>query len=86
VSRGSEDSRQSVPPGYLGLRREARSEPGAKPVATGEQHLSMDLPENDHYEWSDWFTKARPASSEQESPAADAPGEAEAETVPEALA
>jgi 4-amino-4-deoxy-L-arabinose transferase-like glycosyltransferase len=46
----------------------------------------MDLPENDHYEWSDWFTKASPASSEQESPAPEAPVEAEAETVPDALA
>ncbi len=61
----------------------------------------MDLPENDHYEWSDWFTKARPASSEQtvpdglaraeaepiqNTPVPDVPAEAEAETVSGAAA
>ena len=33
----------------------------------------MDLSENGQYEWSDWFTKARPARTEQQSPSPDGP-------------
>ena len=76
MSQGDDDNRKSAPPGGFGFPHASPFGPGAKPVAAGGQHPSMDRSENNRYEWSDWFTKARPVSTEQESPSPDGPGRA----------
>jgi hypothetical protein len=71
VSQGADDNHKSASHGSLGLRNEALSGPSNEPVAAGEQYQSMDLTENNQYEWSDWFSKPKsPAAAEKPAPAA----------------
>ena len=71
MSQGADDNHKSASHGSLGLRNEALSGPSNEPVAAGEQYQSMDLTENNQYEWSDWFSKPKsPAAAEKPAPAA----------------
>jgi hypothetical protein len=74
VSHANDDNRKFAPPGVFGFLHAGPFGPGAKPVAAGEQHPSMDLSENIQHEWSDWFTKASPVSTERLSPSPGGPG------------
>ena len=59
MSQGADDNHKSQSHGSPGLRNEALSGPVNEPVAAGEQYQSMDLTENNQYEWSDWFSKPK---------------------------
>ena len=71
MSQGADDNHKSQSHGSPGLRNEALSGPVNEPVAAGEQYQSMDLTENNQYEWSDWFSKPKsPSAAEKQAPAA----------------
>ena len=69
MSQGADDNHKSASHGSPGLRNEALSGPINEPVAAGEQYQSMDLTENNQYEWSDWFSKPKsPSAAEKPAP------------------
>jgi Dolichyl-phosphate-mannose-protein mannosyltransferase len=92
VSQGADDNHESASRDSLGLRNEAGSGPGNEPAPAGEQYQSMDLTENNPYEWSDWFSKPKsPAAAAKPVPAEKpahglagpaGPGPAETDTDP----
>ena len=73
MSQGADDNHKSASHGSLGLRNEGLSGPSNEPVAAGEQYQSMDLSENNQYEWSDWFSKPKSLSAAKKPAPAEKP-------------